>query len=180
MANNHVIDRLLVARAQSGEEAAFTFLVRRWNPKLVGFCYKLSGNADAARDIAQETWVAVVRGLKKLDDPARFRGWLYRIATNKAADHIRALQRNRRKENEMGQMAAITETRNDGPEEGLALKTLIDRLAPERKALLILFYVEGLSLAELAEVFEAPTGTIKSRLHSAREDLKFSFERKAS
>ena len=64
MANNHVIDRLLVARAQSGEEAAFTFLVRRWNPKLVGFCYKLSGNAEAARDIAQETWVAVVGGSK--------------------------------------------------------------------------------------------------------------------
>ena len=179
MANNHVIDRLLVVRAQSGEELAFRMLFQRWNPKLLGYAFKLSGDPQAARDIAQETWVAVVKGLKRLEDPALFRAWFFRIANNKAADDIRSKQKHRKSEDAVKEMTEIN-AQEKSSDEGPTIKRLIEAMPREKRSLLILFYVEGLTVPELAEVFEIPTGTIKSRLHSAREDLKYSFERKAS
>ena len=179
MANKHIIDRLLVARAQAGDREAFDLLVRRWQPRILGFAIRLSGDRDAARDVAQETWVAAVKGLKRLDDPALFRAWIFRIAKNKAADYVRGRQKTRKQAETMEQINAMEkETRHPGPEEGLTLKALIDNLPQEKRALLILFYVEGLSLSELAEVFAVPDGTIKSRLFTAREDLKIAYERK--
>ncbi|MEE8296068.1 MAG: RNA polymerase sigma factor [Sphingomonadales bacterium] len=179
MTDQTVIDRLLVVRAQSGEETAFNLLFQRWNPKLLGFAFKLSGDPQAARDIAQETWVAVIKGLKRLEDPALFRAWFFRIAHNKAADDIRARQKHRKSEEAVKEMTDLN-AQGSPPDEGYDLKTLIDGMPREKRSLLILFYVEGLTIPELAEVFEIPTGTIKSRLHSAREDLKYTLERKAS
>ena len=66
------------------------------------------------------------------------------------------------------------------PDEGLTLKTLIEAMPREKRSLIILFYVEGLTIPELAEVFKVPAGTVKSRLFNAREELKISYERKAS
>lgn len=179
MAGNHVIDRLLVVRAQAGDEKAFTLLVRRWNPKLLGFAYKLSGDRQAARDIAQETWAGVVKGLRRLDDPALFKAWIFRIANNKAADDIRARQKHRKTEQTAKEMAHLENTETH-PEDHLTLKNLVAAMAPERRALIILFYLEGLTIPELAEVFDIPAGTVKSRLFKAREDLKHAYERKAS
>jgi RNA polymerase sigma factor (sigma-70 family) len=168
-----ILDRLLVARAQAGDREAFSLLVRRWHPKLIGFCLRASGEKAAAADLAQETWVAAVKGLGRLDDPARFRAWLYRIAARKVADHIRWKTRERKGRGEMRQMAGIEGEGREGPGfEALALKAMIARLAPEKRSLLVLFYVEGLTLPELAEVFGIPAGTVKSRLHALREELK--------
>ncbi len=177
MANNQVIDRLLVVRAQAGEEAAFRTLFQLWNPKLLGFCLKLSGDPGAARDIAQETWVAVVKGLRRLEDPALFRAWFFRIAHNKAADDIRAKQKQRKSEEAAREMTEINAEQSRSGE-GRDLKAMIEVMPRKKRALLVLFYVEGLSLSELAAVFEVPAGTIKSRLFAAREELKLSYERK--
>lgn len=179
MANNQVIDRLLVVRAQAGEESAFRMLFQRWNPKLLGFCLKLSGDQQAARDIAQETWAAVVKGLNRLEDPARFRAWFFRIAHNKAADDIRTRQKQRKSEDAVKEMTEL-KAQERRPDEGLNLKTLIEAMPREKRSLIILFYVEGLTIPELAEVFKVPAGTVKSRLFNAREELKISYARKAS
>lgn len=179
MANNQVIDRLLVVRAQEGEKEAFRMLFQLWNPKLLGYAFKLSGDPAAAHDIAQETWVAIVKGLKRLEDPALFRAWFFRIAHNKAADDIRAKQKHRKSE-EAGKEMAELKSNEHPSDQGLELKALIEAMPSEKRSLIILFYVEGLTIPELAEVFEIPTGTVKSRLHTAREDLKYSLERKAS
>lgn len=177
--NNQVIDRLLVVRAQSGEETAFNLLFQRWNPKLLGYAFKLSGDPQAARDIAQETWVAVVKGLKRLDDPALFRAWFFRIAHNKAADDIRSKQKHRKSEEAVKEMTTLN-AQEKISNESLDLKALIEVMPAEKRSLLILFYVEGLTIPELAEVFEIPNGTVKSRLHTARHDLKIAYERKVS
>ncbi len=179
MANNQVIDRLLVVRAQAGEESAFRMLFQRWNPKLLGFCLKLSGDPHAARDIAQETWAAVVKGLNRLEDPARFRAWFFRIAHNKAADDIRTRQKQRKSEDAVKEMTEL-KAQERRPDESLNLKTLIEAMPREKRSLIILFYVEGLTIPELAEVFKVPAGTVKSRLFNARAELKISYERKAS
>lgn len=173
-----IVDRLLVARAQGGDEQSFTLLVRRWHPRLSAFCLRLAGEREAAADATQETWLAVVKGLKRLDDPALFRAWLYRIATRKVADHIRANVRERKGKDEMKTAADIQGAERAGsPEDGLAVKDMIARLEPEKRALLLLFYVEGLSVAEISGVLDVPAGTVKSRLFTLREELKAKQER---
>jgi RNA polymerase sigma factor (sigma-70 family) len=71
-------------------------LSRRWHPRVLGHAYRLLGRREAARDVAQEAWLAIVRGLRRLDDPARFKSWSFAIVGNKCRDWIRRTQRRRR------------------------------------------------------------------------------------
>lgn len=80
-----VHDELLVARCQAGDSQAFEQLVKRWDLRLVGLAMQHTGDAEASQDVAQEGWLAIVRGLSSLRDPGRFRSWAYRIVLNKAS-----------------------------------------------------------------------------------------------
>lgn len=82
-------DELLVLRCQEGDDDALRALITRWQPRFGRLAWRLTGNRESARDAVQETWLAIVRGLRRLDDPARFRSWAYRIAVNKCADWTR-------------------------------------------------------------------------------------------
>ncbi len=75
-------DELLVLRCQSGETEAMEELIGNWQPRLWRHAKRLTGRRDAAWDVLQETLLAIVRSLHRLDDPALFRTWAYRIATN--------------------------------------------------------------------------------------------------
>lgn len=84
-----VLDEYLVIQCQLGDSAAFRCLVERWHPRILRHAYRFTQDEEAARDVAQETWLSVVRGLKGLRDPARFPGWVLKIAANKARDCVR-------------------------------------------------------------------------------------------
>ena len=87
---------LLVIRCQQGDEDAFRELVGLLQPGLHAHALQLTGRPEAARDAVQETWLAVVAGLGRLHDPARFAGWAHRILARKCADWTRRQQRRRR------------------------------------------------------------------------------------
>ena len=76
-------DELLVLRCQSGETEALEELIRSWQPRLWRHARRLTGRVDAAWDVLQETLLAIVRSLHRLDDPALFRTWAYRIASQR-------------------------------------------------------------------------------------------------
>ena len=78
-------NELLVLKAQAGDRDALKDLVAYWQPRFARLAWRLTNQREAARDVAQESWLAVVRGMKKLDDPASFRSWTYRIVKNKCA-----------------------------------------------------------------------------------------------
>ncbi|NIR42694.1 MAG: RNA polymerase sigma factor, partial [Gemmatimonadetes bacterium] len=84
-----VLDEYLVVESQLGDRVAFARLVDRWHARLLRHAYHYTQDGEAARDVAQESWIAVVRGLRSLEDPARFRAWVLRIVANKARDWIR-------------------------------------------------------------------------------------------
>ena len=90
------LDGYLIALIQGGSREAFDRLVRRWTPKLVRYATRVQGRPELARDIVQETWVAAIRGITRLDDPSRFPAWIYSIAHRKCIDVIRLRQRQRR------------------------------------------------------------------------------------
>lgn len=91
-----VINELLVLEAQSGDEKALSALVNRWQRPLLRHALQLTGHGDAAADVVQETWLAIARGLGRLDDPACFAHWALQILSRKAADWVRQRQRDQR------------------------------------------------------------------------------------
>ena len=85
--NSHAVyDELLVIRWQSGEAAAMSELIDRWHARLFRHVRRLTDSLDDAAEVMQETWLAMIRSITRLDDPAKFPAWAYRIASNKAAD----------------------------------------------------------------------------------------------
>ncbi len=170
-----ILDELLVLRCQGGDTVALETLAQRWHPRLVRKAYHLIGQLETASDIAQEAWLAIVRGLSRLDDPARFRPWAYRIVTHKSTDWIRTQQRRRhladraRDELEPGKDPA----REDDIRR---LRIALNALSADRRTLLSMFYLEGRSVQEIAETFAIPVGTVKSRLYHARLELKKTLE----
>ncbi len=170
------LDEYLVSLSQAGSIEALDGLARRWTPRLLRYVARVLGGSDAAeaaRDVVQETWVGAIRGLRGLRDPAQFPAWIYGIATRKCADAIRANTRRRRLD---AQVAADGDAGRPvtslTSEQEIDLATAIRELPPIHRAAVHLFYGEDLSVEEIASVLGIPAGTVKSRLHHAREALK--------
>lgn len=165
--NEQIVDQLLVMECQDGSVAALEQLVSRWQKRLWQYAYRLTGDAEAAWDVTQESWLGVIRGLSRLNDPARFRSWIYRIVTRKADDWIVRNAKARRQRAEIRPEELRQEC--DEPDE---LQYLMHGLPEPSRTVLTLHYWEGLSVAEIARVLGVPEGTVKSRLYTARNELK--------
>jgi len=166
-----VLDQWLVLRSQDGDAEAFSRLVRRWTPRLVRHARRLLDTTEEANDAAQDAWLSITGGLHKLNDPATFRRWAYRITTRRCADRVRKNQRVRRSDAGAArpELAAEPEFSGDDIDQ---LRAAIRTLPTERRLVLALLYVDGLTVAEIAAVLEIPTGTVKSRLRLARDELR--------
>ena len=163
-----IYDELLVVCCQGGDQRAFERLVRRWQPKLVRQAWRLTGNRDAVPDVVQEAWLTIARRLSSLDDPARFPGWALRIVRNKAVDWVRHRQRQRSAERSLetaGAPEPATQTHS-------VLSGAFTELSRDHRAVLSLYYVEQLTVAEISEALQIPRGTVKSRLFHARRHLE--------
>ena len=161
-----LVDEILVMDCQSGSVKAMEMLVCRWQKRLWKYAYNMAGDAEAAWDITQESWLGIIKGMRKLHDPARFRSWAYRIVTNKVNDWIRK----KKKMNKVG----LTEIQNHQhkDEKDAGLKELLEKMDMKKRAVLNLHYFEKLSVPEIGIALKIPTGTVKSRLHNARKELK--------
>ncbi len=170
-ARDRVLDELLVMRCQEGDRESFDLLIRRRQRQLWRYALRLTGSDDAAWDVTQETWIAILRRIRKLRDPAWFAAWAYRIVRNKCADHCRRAGRQRH----LTDALAERQRSNDDPARegpGDAVAEALRRLPPDRQELLTLKYCEDLNVLEIAVVLRIPTGTVKSRLYNAREQLR--------
>lgn len=178
---NSITDELLVMSCQDGDEEAIGLLVRRWQPRLWRHARLLTGADDAAWDVVQESWLAIVRGLHRLLDAAQFRVWAYRIVTNKSADWVRRQARRRQALADVAHNNAArpTSTPIAPPEESasqsehvLSLRKAMRQLGSVHRVVLTLYYLEEMNVEEIAESLAIPAGTVKSRLYHARQELK--------
>lgn len=161
-----LIDEILVMDCQSGSVKALEKLVTRWQKRLWKYAYRLTGNSEAAWDITQESWLGIIKGLRKLNDPARFRSWVYRIVTNKACDWIR---RSRASKHVRIEDVRDHEVRED---KDVGVKELLEKLDMRKRSVLSLYHFEQLNIQEIGMALNIPEGTVKSRLHTARKELK--------
>lgn len=165
------LDAFLVASARLGDRSAFDLLVRRWHRKLVAHAWRLLGNDEAARDAVQGTWTEIVRSLPRLRDERAFSAWAYRIVTRRCARQVRALVADRRMAEEAARNA-VTDHTPVAPGGGAALDRAIAALPADQRSAISLFYLEDLSVAEVAVALGVPAGTVKTRLMHARRKLR--------
>ncbi len=165
-------DEWLVLRCQLGEREAFDALIAQWHPLLWRYAVRLTSDADVAADVVQEVWLRVCRGMTRLRDAARFRAWLFGIARRVLMDRLRVRYAE-------PLMASIELDEIEGPaaEEDRAedlslLQAELARLPLPERDVLVLFYLQELSLTEIAAIAAIPVGTVKSRLFRARRMLR--------
>ena len=152
---------------QSGSVKALEILVSRWQKRLWRYAYRLVGDTEGAWDITQESWLGIIKGLKKLQDPANFKAWAYRITTNKSIDWLR-------KSKKTVKQVSIEEIeeQQSGEKKDTGVKELMAKLDVRKQVVLSLYYFEQLSVPEISAALKIPKGTVKSRLYSARKELK--------
>lgn len=164
-------DEVLVLRCQLGERGAFADLVRAWHQPLWGYLRSTVTSHELAEDLIQDVWIAVLRGLPRLRQPERFAPWLFTLAHRSLVDHLR------RAGARPTEIAVDVDV--DGPD-AAELDGTVDRallvaeirtLPPAEREVVVLFHLHDLTLTEVAEVVDAPVGTVKSRLSRARQRL---------
>jgi RNA polymerase sigma-70 factor (ECF subfamily) len=160
----------LIAKARRGDVEAYNVLVSRWERRVFNYLLRLVSNREDALDVSQETFLKAYQNLRKLDDPARFSAWLFRIAHNEAF----SLLRRRKPEAEL---AGEPRPRNTGGrllpvEVSLAVESALKRLNEDQREAVLLKIYQGFKFEEMAEILECPVSTVKSRLYTALDLLK--------
>ncbi|MGB3493108.1 MAG: sigma-70 family RNA polymerase sigma factor [Elainellaceae cyanobacterium] len=184
----------LIARCQIGlrpEKAAFSELVRRYQSHLEKVLYHLAPDWSDRADLAQEVWIRVYRNLRRLQEPAKFRSWLARIATNLFYDELRKRKRIQHplsldapRQAEDGEMDWDIADADPGPAQDLLTREFYDQLheaiadLPEVfRTTIVLREIEGLAYEEISEITGVSLGTVKSRIARARQRLQSQLER---
>lgn len=168
--SERIYDEYLVAAATSGDDAALARLVQRFQPRLLRHAWRLLGDGDRARDVVQDAWIGIVRGL---DDAAAFPAWALRIVTRRCG----RVRGGDRADEASGNDALDAIASPDVDEaERMTESALVVRamaaLPTAQRATLSLFYAESLSVAEIAVALDVPPGTVKTRLMHARNRLR--------
>lgn len=166
-------DERLVAAARGGSrEAAGELFERHWQGAWRA-AYALTGGHAAAEDVVQDAFERAFRALRRFDGRRPFAAWLHRIVVNAALNRIRDERRLVALDAVPEPPAAEARAR-DVPSS--ALLAGVARLAPDRRAVVVLRYGLDYSMAEVADLLDVPLGTVQSRLHRALADLRCHFE----
>lgn len=172
-----------VAQAQAGDETAFAELVRRYEHRIVQFCYRMTGSAQDAEDLAQESFIRLYRHLHRLTPKAKFSTLLYGIARNLALNAVRDAGRRARMIAPPPDNARDIRSGDRRPDEWAHLKELdamihegLQALSPAHREILVLREFNGLDYDAIARIIRCRKGTVRSRLARAREQLRIRIE----
>lgn len=160
-------ETLWVISAQLGSREALGSLFQAVQAPLSRYLTNLVGDWSLSDDILQEVFLRIHRKIGWLDEPALFRPWCYRIATREAFRRMRRDRRWRDQIRDDATLAALAAVPDEPPAEPdllLRLPQLLSRVSPASRAVLALHYLDGLTLAETADVLATSMGTVKSRL----------------
>ena len=173
-------DHQLIAECLGGRSAAFGELVSRYQDRLYNSVLRIMDHAEDARDVVQEAFLSAYQSLRSFKGESLFFTWLYRIALNTAISYKR---RQRLLVRFQGGGEGLAEpldpSEANRPEHALEMAeeekrvhTALKRLSPEHRVVLVMKDLQGLKYEEMAETLHVPIGTIRSRLHRARLELR--------
>ena len=163
---------------QRGETDAFEILVRRHEKTIFNLVYRMLGDYDDAAEVSQEVFLSAYRAIGQFRGDANFSTWLYRIALNHATTRRRSMSSRQQKTVPIDDMEPLSDPEL-GPAETLERKEIrervqlaLNKLEPDDATMILLRDLQDISYDEVARVLEIPVGTVKSRLHRARQALK--------
>ncbi len=167
-----------VQKVQRGDADAFETLVRRHEKKIFNLLYRWLGDYDEAADVAQEVFLAAFRAIKRFRGDSSFATWLYRIGVNHAKNRQKSLQLARQRQ----QAAEVADTPGDSssdPAEVVEQRERhdlvqqgLDQLDGDDSLLILLHDLQEIRYEEISDTLNIPLGTVKSRLHRARQALR--------
>jgi RNA polymerase sigma-70 factor (ECF subfamily) len=179
---DHATDEQLLEQAANGHTAAFQILYERYRDPMFRFAYRLLGSVEAAEDVAHDCFLSLIKEPGRFDSTrASLRTYLYAAARNQAAKRYQSFSRETaideladepRSADRQGPMALVLDEEMAGE-----VAQAIASLPPLQREALVLFEYEDLSLAEIAAVVGADSGTVKGRLFRAREKLRAKLDR---
>ena len=183
-------DRALVDRARAGDTGAFEMLVRRYQGWVFTLAVRLLGDRAEAEDMAQEIFLKAYRGLKRFKGASRFSTWLYAIASHHCLNQLKARRRrplpHRRAGDHPGRgentpPAVVDRLADQAPRADALLERMdlarivqaeLSNLTAEHRIILVLRDIQGFSYEEIAQALRLELGTVRSRLHRARTEMK--------
>ena len=180
-------DTDLIIQAQKGDQNAFEELVYRYDRNVLSVAMKYANDEDDAKDLYQEVFIRVYRGLKNFRFQSEFSTWLFRITTNvcltyksRSKEHLR-VSINKNFDDEELELSRTKELIYDGssPEEissgtdlGEIVNAAVESLSPKQKMTFILKHYEGYKIREIAEMLNCKEGTVKKYLFDAVRNLR--------
>ena len=183
-----LVDFTLIERAGKGEDAAFNEIVRAYRRRILGTIGRLIGRPEDVEDVGQVVFLRLYESLEQLRTPEMFEPWLYRLTVNASYDYLR--RKRRRPESRMADLseeqvilADASASMDRGTEDARKAATrelvesLLSAVSEEDRILLTLKEVEGLSIRELEQIYQAKENAIKVRLFRARQRVLKAFER---
>lgn len=175
-------DADLIERTQEGDEAAFQELVQRYRTRVASIAYQVLGNYEDARDVAQEVFIKLYRGIKGFDPRKKFFTWLYRLTVNASIDFLRAKKRRSHEHSIDERPDQYLEIPNPDFEsisydfERKELREIFIKLAkqlnPKQQAAFVLCDLQGFTADEVAEILDCPKVTLRWYLHEARKRIR--------
>jgi RNA polymerase sigma-70 factor (ECF subfamily) len=173
-----------IKQVLKGDQNAFAEIVEIYKDKVYQLCFRMLGNRHEAEDIAQEAFIRAFINIHTFNQKLKFSTWLYRIATNLSIDRIRKKKPDYFLDAELAgtdgltmysQLAANIMLPEDELE-SLELQEIIQKailILPDKyRSVIVLKYIDELSLKEISEILDLPIGTVKTRIHRGRESLK--------
>ncbi len=178
-------DLLWLGKVKEGNMGAFNWLVRKYQRRIYAIIYNITSNKEDTADLTQEVFIKAFKSIDSFKGSSNFYTWLYRIALNTALSFVK--KHRRTPVYSLEDWDSVDDPKhiiNDivGVSDGnrrVLLKELqeklneaLQKLSLSHRTVIILFEIEGMSHAEIAEVLKCSEGTVRSRLHYAKEQLK--------
>ena len=172
-----VSELALVRRAAAGDAGAAHSLVDRYAQKLFGLAVRLTGNATDAEDVLQETFTGALKGFGSFEGRSSVKTWMTRILVTQVArwrrsERVRQTRRLQTDGGETTDPAVMSSDHAVSSGQRLDLNAAIAKLSPEHREVIVLREYDGLSYDEISQVLRVPRGTVESRLHRARGELR--------
>jgi RNA polymerase sigma-70 factor (ECF subfamily) len=171
-------ERILVLLAQRGDMEAFGRLVTLYERRLLYYILRFLEDADQALDVLQEVWLSAFRLLPRLEAPEAFRVWIYKITHGKVVEFLRLKRRMATSAEGAASSAPDVAASSEPALENVELvHHALAHLSVEHRGVLVLHFLEGMRLEEIAQSLSCPLGTVKSRMHHAKRLLREVIER---
>ncbi len=162
-------DLKLIERIRTGDEQSFTVLVKSYTPYVYRTVFALLQDRSEAEDVSQEVFIKIYRSIGQLGNPHAFHSWLNKIITHTCLDRLKKQYPTPIADSELDIVSQETSQQLD---QHLLIRDALQRLSSEYRETLVLREWQGYSYEEIANILGVPVGTVKSRIHTARLQLR--------